>query len=438
MSLPLRSPAARVAAGGLLYAAAAAILLGARFPLGSPGFFLVVAMATAAWALILSIDGRQVAADPAGRRLFLIAAALAVAVRIPLAVAPVDASSDMVRYLWDGRVQTLGLNPYAVLPADPALAWTHTAESAQMPSLRAQTPYAPAAQLFFRLVVSVRDSTRAMKAALVACDLLTFLVLWRWLLMTGRPPWLALAYAWHPLVVFEVAHSGHVDALGALWVMASLYWLSTRRPRLAVVAFVLALATKPLPVVLAPLFIGRVRWRDLAAGGALLALLYLPFARGGVLPFGAVPNVVAYIRFNGPAFDVLATLGSPRVAAAVAVLAGLAAAAWARRRLAGDDPAAWAWPMAIALAGAPVVYPWYALYFVPFLTSGRTAALRVWSITGFGAYAVWHASRMGGRWIVPLWIEAIEYGLPLLVALVWLHRGRAGGRGAESTLPPPA
>ena len=51
------------------------------------------------------------------------------------------------------------------------MAHTHTEQTARMPSRRDRTPYPPAAQLFFRLVVSISDSTLAMKLALVACDL---------------------------------------------------------------------------------------------------------------------------------------------------------------------------------------------------------------------------------------------------------------------------
>ena len=198
--------------------------------------------------------------------------------RAPLAVTPVDPDNDMIRYLWDGRVQRLGINPYLVLPADPELAWTHTYETRQMPSARQKTPYPPAAQLFFRLVVSLHDSPRAMKLALVACDLLTILVVWRWLLVTGRNPWLTLAYAWNPLVVLEVAYSGHIDALGALWIAAAAYWLARRRTALATIAFVLAVATKILPVVLVPLLWRRISRRDAVLGGALFVLLYSPSA----------------------------------------------------------------------------------------------------------------------------------------------------------------
>ena len=120
----------------------------------------------------------------------------------------------MVRYRWDGRVQTLGINPFLVVPDQPAVAWTHTDETRLMPSIHDRTPYPAAAQLFFRGIVSIADSSRLMKAALVVCDLLTMVVLLAWLRDTGRSPWLVLVYAWNPLVILEIAHSGHIDALG--------------------------------------------------------------------------------------------------------------------------------------------------------------------------------------------------------------------------------
>src|SRR6185295_1179902 len=107
-----------------------------------------------------------------------------------------------------------------------------------------RTPYPPGAQLFFRLVASVHDSTLAMKLALLACDLMTIVVVWRWLAVTGRSEWLALAYAWNPLVVLEIAHSGHIDALGALWIAVAAWMLSTGRGMRAMIAFVLAVASK--------------------------------------------------------------------------------------------------------------------------------------------------------------------------------------------------
>lgn len=411
---------------GTAYVAASLVLFVTETPLGSTLFFSMAAVMVAAYAAVLA---RVWTDPPENRSLLLVAFGIAALIRLPLAMGPVGPDSDMVRYLWDGRVQLLGYNPYDVIPADPALAHTHTDETAAMPSRRHRTPYPPAAQLFFRFVASTWNSTRGVKLALTFCDLLTMIVVWRWLVTTGWSPWLSLAYGWHPLVVLEVSHSGHIDALGALWIAAAAYWLARRRTTLAAVAFVLAIATKLVPIVLAPLFVGRLARRDALLASALLALLYAPFAASTDTPLGAVPNVVARIRFNGPIFTGLAAAISPYGAAFAAVAVGLAAAAWARWKLTQDDPAAWAWPMALALACAPVVYPWYLLYTTPFLFSRTTLPVTAWTIGILPVYIVWRLAREGGRWEVPAAIVVTQYVVVLGTgASIWWHSRRARAR----------
>ena len=53
--------------------------------------------------------------------------------------------------------------------------------------------------------------------------------------------------------------------------------------------------------------------------------------------------------------------------------------------------------MAIALACAPVVYPWYLLYFTPFLFTRATLPLTVWTFTAIPVYVVWERARSGAR-----------------------------------------
>jgi hypothetical protein len=411
--MPLASiPLPRLLAwtGGLYLIAILGLVL-TKAPLGSRIFFASAELAAVAYGLLLARVWHEARAP---RRLLYWAFALAVAFRVPSAIAPVGADSDMVRYLWDGRVQLLGYNPYTVLPADPALAHTHTPETARMPSAHDRTPYPPGALLFFRLIVSLSDSTYAMKLALVACDLLTMIVLWQWLVVTNRSEWLTLAYAWNPLVVLEVAHSGHIDALGALWIVTAAFWLTRRRTLFASVAFVLAVATKLVPIVLAPLFLGRIRVRDALIGMACLAALYMPFIAGRDvphIPLGALSNVVDRVRFNGPVFAAIAALSQPRIAAACAVTIGLVAAAWARWRLSETNPAAWAWPMGLAIACAPVIYPWYLVYVTPFLFTVATLPLTAWTLSALPVYIVWDLSRHGGRWMTPAWVMTIEFGV---------------------------
>lgn len=408
---------------GAAYTAATSILTISGAPLGSPLFYGVAGFTGAIYVgmLVLLWNRRD-----APRRLLALAFVLAALIRVPLLIPEVGPDNDMMRYLWDGRVQTMGYNPYHVLPSDPALAHTHNEETGSMPSAHDRTPYPPVSQMFFRLVVTIHDSARAMKLALVLCDLLTMIVVWRWLAATGRNEWLALAYGWHPLVVLDVAHSGHIDTLGALWIVSCAWALARQRTLLASFAYVLAIATKLLPIVLLPLFWKRVRLRDALAGAAVFALFYLPFMSEPGLPVGAMPNVIERIRFNGPIYLAIAWLSFPAMAAAVAVLAGLVVAVWARFRLDVTDPAAWAWPMAAALVCAPVIYSWYLLYLTPFLVSIATLPLLLWTFTVLGTYLVWYVPEYRLPWDVPIWMLILEYGLVLMAGLALWRRRRPG------------
>ena len=61
--------------------------------------------------------------------------------------------------------------------------------------------------------------------------------------------------------------------------------------------------------------------------------------------------------------------------------------------------------MALALACAPVIYPWYLLYFTPFLFTRATLPLTVWTFTAIPIYLVWECARWvhGGAFPTSSW-----------------------------------
>jgi alpha-1,6-mannosyltransferase len=413
----MRSIPSTLAICGSAFLAAVFGLAMTQATLGSPLFFGLAGIMAAAYVAVLARVWNEPAAAP---RLLFAALALAFAFRVPLAVLPVGRDSDMVRYVWDGRVQRLGLNPYLVVPATPSLDYTHTDETRHMPSRRWRTSYPPGAQLFFRAVTAMHESLIAMKLVLVACDLLTIVVIRRWLRVTGRNEWLTLAYAWSPLVVLEVAHSGHIDALGAMWIAIAALALTTRWTMFASAAFVIAVATKLLPIVLLPLFWRRVRWRDVFAATAVGFLMAWPYLTWPKTMLGALTGVVHGVRFNGPLFKLVADLTWPPLAAVFAVALGMVVAAWCRWKLDETEPAAWVWPMAIAVSCSPVIYPWYLLYLTPFLLTVSTLPLIVWTMTVMPIYVVWEIVRTGGRWAVPGWSMVLEFSAVLAAAAVVL------------------
>jgi len=335
---------------------------------------------------------------------------------------PPGLDDDVHRYVWDGRVQHLGYNPYVLVPNDPALAGLHTAETRTLNNPEVPSPYPPGAQLFFRAVTAIHESVFAMKIAFVLCDVGIVLVLLDVLRRTGYAENWVLAFAWHPLLATEVAGSGHIDILGALLLLMSAAALLRRWHSAAAVAFGLAVSVKLLPIVLLPLFWKRIRVRDAALAAAVCGFLYLPFLDHGHIPFGGLGTYVQRFRFNGPIFATLERVMAPQWIIALVVLAGLVTAVCMKRKRTENLADAFSWPMAASLLCAPVVYPWYMLWLLPFARSTPTLPITVWTLSIIPTYYVWHLRTVGGQWLVPNWILTLEYGAAALTAAILVFR----------------
>src|SRR6185503_14138486 len=143
------------------------------------------------------------------------------------------------------------------------------------------SPYPPGAQLFFRFVTAIHESTFALKVAFLVCEIGIVFVLLDLLRCTSQREHLVLAFVWNPLLAIEVAGSGHIDIVGALLLLISVAAIARRWRATAAVAFGLAIAVKFLPIVLLPLYWKRVRIRDAVLAAVALGILYIPFIDHG-------------------------------------------------------------------------------------------------------------------------------------------------------------
>ncbi|MFL6448146.1 MAG: hypothetical protein ACJ746_10725 [Bryobacteraceae bacterium] len=375
--------------------------------MGGPRFVAFLAVAGVAYLLAI----REFFSTPKfPRQVVLIGLVLAGLWHLHFLRMPSGLDDDIHRYVWDGRIQRLGYNPYLVVPGDPAVRGLHTAETRNLNNPNVPSPYPAGAQLFFRAVTAIHESTSVLKVAFVLCDFAINLVLLDILRRNGRGAHVVLAYAWNPLLAIEVAGTGHIDILGALLLLVSFAALGRRWRATAAVAFALAISVKLLPLVLLPLYWKRVRLRDAALAVATVALLYIPFLHHGRIPIGSLGTYVQSFRFNDPVFRTLERVARPEVAAGVAVLVGLLTATWMRVASPNWGPEAFAWPMAASLLFAPVVYPWYFLWLLPFVWSASTLPVVVWTVSIIPTYLVWHLRTLGFPWLVPGWIMLLEYG----------------------------
>jgi alpha-1,6-mannosyltransferase len=394
----------------------------------------VVTMAFATGFVTLVATRVAPAAD--GLRGLALVLTFAVAVRIVVVFQEPFLSSDIYRYIWDGIVTGAGINPYWHPPADPALAWLGRRDLVALVNRAdyAVTIYPPVAQLFFTLVAGISESVTVMKLALVATEGVTVVVLIAMLRRLGKPATLVVAYAWHPLTIWEIANNGHVDALMVALAMGGLWISLAQRRRLAGgLLIILAALAKPFAMLALPALWRPWDLRLPALVAATIALAYLPFLSvgWGVLGFLGTGYLNEEGIESGSGFWTLAALrpvlggGSwplhVYMAVAAVVTGGLALRAGFRKE--PDLETSLRDILAILLAALFFLSPTYPLYFLvltPFLALVPSAA--AWTAS-LGAILLHHNAGWEAWPFLPG--RDAAFNLAFLGALAWTAARRA-------------
>ena len=398
-----------------------------------------------------------------------------IAVQLAAVSAPPQNSTDLYRYIWDGRVQAAGVDPYAYVPtarqltglrdeflfhpgaeycvsqsyvaSHPAAELAAGCTAINRPTV--PTIYPPVAEAYFlgvHYLPAGSDSSTPIQAATALVAVLVTVLLLFGLRRLGRDVRTAALWAWCPTVALEAGNSAHVDVVAAGLAAAALLVLATarttRRTILGGILLGLAIATKPTPALTVPALLRR-RWFTVvvAASSAFIAVYVPHLLAVGSKVIGFLPGYLQQENYtSGTRYGIIGLLVTGPLASAMAVLI-LAAVALAVLQFGHPDQP---WQGAVVMTAAALAvttphYQWYALLLVGLVAfDGRPE----WRAFAAGAY---YAAEPGmGRYTPPhRLIDAIAYGVPVLVVAVgWLARrelarrelARSGALPAE-TLP---
>lgn len=301
---------------------------------------------------------------------------------------------DHYRYLWDGAVAAEGYNPFRYAPlqaiANNELPLHNLADQAGQVLERVNHPqyrtvYPTLAQAGFALAYAIGPfDLDAWRLVVLVAELIGL----AFILLTLRrldlaPQWVAL-YWWNPLVVKELANSAHMDGLlvpllaVAMWAVTCHRWITSS------LMIVLAAAIKIWPILLLPTVLRPLAERPRHLLGAVLllivvaAVLALPILQAGLTPSS---GLLAYGRgwqMNDAVFSVLLGMSefvfdpsTAQTAARLVVVLILGALVLFLSRTPardGRDPIRHFLIVAAALfLLSPTGFPWYMVWFVPFL-----------------------------------------------------------------------
>jgi alpha-1,6-mannosyltransferase len=317
----------------------------------------------------------------------------AAAMRLALLFVEPYLSSDIYRYVWDGRVQAAGINPYRYVPRAPELA--ELRDAAIYPHINranyAVTIYPPVAQAVFLGITRLGETISVMKVGLLAFEAGAIAAILALLKQQGAPLTRIALYAWHPLPVWEIAGNGHVDAAMLALLMAGLLLFVQGRTLLAGAAVTLGALIKPTALLALPVFWRPRDWRLPLAVAGVVVLAYLPYLSVGSGVLGFLPDYIQEEGFaSGSGFKLLwlmqqatgpvANGGRIYISISALILAALAlAVAFRTDRSEQAALRALSWLLVAFLVLSSPHYPWYFLVLVPFLALHATAT--AWVLT---------------------------------------------------------
>ncbi|MGZ6254238.1 MAG: hypothetical protein ACXWM1_14355, partial [Candidatus Binataceae bacterium] len=389
---------------------------------------------------LITIAATSLSANVPARTGLLVILGLALVMRLLLVGQEPFLSTDLYRYIWDGRVQATGVNPFAYVPADPALAALR--DGAIYPHISradyAVTAYPPVAQMFFLAVTRIAETLTMMRLAMIACELVIVAAVIDLLRRLALPVAGVVAYAWHPLAIWEIANSAHVEALMIALMMAGVWLLVCARRVFGAVAIALAMLVKPYALFALPAFWRPWDWRVPLAVAATILLCYLPYLGVGRGVFGfatsgylAEEDIIsgegiwlvslAQLLFGKlPALTVIYMIAAAAIMIFLSVRIVFGPQRDTRETLSGI--------ILLLCAGLFLMspnYAWYFLALVPFIPLGAGAL--AWALT-LGAFALYRPLFLPHNDL--LWKSLAT--LPFLVALAFALRGRVAARSQRA------
>jgi hypothetical protein len=396
---------------------------------------------------------------------------LAVVFRLTLLfTTPPTLSDDVYRYIWDGRMSSVGVSPYAHAVSSPELDPYDSPQRALVNHDWMASPYLPMAQAQFAAVYWLApDSPLAFQVVAILFDLLTGCLVIDLLRRLGLPKTWVLIYLWNPLVVVEFAHGAHVDALMVCLTVAALWLLVAARSRFwSAIALAAGTLTKGLPLLLLLVVGSRWRWRDALVYAGVILGACLPFALGagwgltgpisGEGLFGALRIYSTHWNYNGGLYRLLENglagrwtpgavspevVGSGVIWVAKGIAGGLLVlaliAVWRNARRCDDDLSLLRLallPLAAYLLLTTTVHPWYVTLIVPlfpFLLS-KDETVRPARFLVPGVYFSIAVALSYWTYVDPAnpreyWLILLLEYLPAYLLLLWAAWPASGGAG---------
>lgn len=183
-------------------------------------------------------------------------------IRIVLLFHLPNLSDDIYRFIWDGRMMHIGMNPYLTVPSaivstNPLL---NTTLYQNLNSQNYYTIYPPIHQLVnylstFLYSIDFTIESLLYKLQLLAFDLIFLRIFYLLAKETSVHPNKMFLYFLNPLVIVEVSSNGHFEGVMLCFLALFLYFIFSQKFIYSGLAISMSVAARLLPVMFGPAII---------------------------------------------------------------------------------------------------------------------------------------------------------------------------------------
>jgi len=329
-----------------------------------------------------------ISAQRALRPVLWVILAFALVFRLITVLSSPTLSDDVYRYAWEGYLQTRGINPYVWSPDSPELIpyrntiW-HSVNNKNITAI-----YPPLSQAFSALTFFLTGSIWGFKLLFLTLDGAVIFGILKLLGLRSQNLSQVVFYAWNPLIVTEIAGSGHNDTLVVALLLWATFCCLTNRPIQSILLLGASILSKLYPILMVPFFFKRIAPRHWFWLPLVLTLGYAPYIRAGGHLFAALSYYKEKWRFNGFLFGTLTQAFSSEALAeriVIVVIVLLIALSFIKS---ADLLRQQYWLVGGVLLLAPTLFPWYLAWIIPLLCFFPSPAWIAFSVTSALSYYV--------------------------------------------------
>ncbi len=254
---------------------------------------------------------------------------LSIILRLILLFAIPNLSNDFYRFIWDGRLINLGLNPYLSLPnefintgnflllgKDAQELYTGQGNL----SIGNYTCYPPLNQFFFFIAAllspqSIYGSVIILRIFIILADVGTIIIGRKILRKLSLPESNIMLFALNPFIIIELTGNLHFEGVTIFFLMLAIYFLLNDKLLKSAIWMAFSISVKLIPLIFIPLFLKKLgqisSLKYLIVTGIISILLVTPFLSSGLME-NFTSSIDLYFRkfeFNASFYYVIRWIG---------------------------------------------------------------------------------------------------------------------------------